>query len=87
MAVCYVTSMTIVCGYFAFSTQAFTNQPSADNYCYATDDSDLPVSQNDPSATNIADNFQKCVEMGFYVHLLGILGDSSFAARVYVKKT
>ena len=25
--------------------------------------------------------------MGFYVHLIGILGDSSFAARIYVKKT
>ena len=24
--------------------------------------------------------------MGFYVHLLGIVGDASFAARVYVKK-
>ena len=25
--------------------------------------------------------------MGFYVHLLGIFGDSSFAARVYIKNT
>ena len=40
----------------------------------------------DPDATNVAEQFQRCIEMGFYVHLLGIVGDASFAARVYVKK-
>ena len=42
---------------------------------------------NDPTATDVANHFQACVTMGFYVHLLGIIGDGSFAARIYIKKT
>ena len=56
-------------------------------HCYATDDSNIPSVTNVSSASDVALHFQYCIEVGFYVHLLGILGDSSFAARIYVKKS
>ena len=40
-AVCYVFSMTIVCGHYSFDTEAFTDQSdSAAVHCYATDEND-----------------------------------------------
>ena len=87
MAVCYVFSFTIICGHFAFNEEAFTAQnQKSEVYCYAKDGSDVPTVITDPEASNVAELFQRCIEMGFYVHLLGILGDASFAARVYIKK-
>lgn len=87
LAVCYVFSMTIVCGHFSFNTEAFTDQAPQNVYCYVNGDVDVPTTMFDPKASDVARTFQSCIEMGFYVHLLGIFGDASFAARVYVKKT
>ena len=59
-AVSYVTSLSITCAYFTGNTEAFTGSP--DNTaegpiygCYAKSDSDLPVDQSDPDATNVAE--------------------------------
>ena len=41
----------------------------------------------DPTGTDIAKSFTEIIEMGMFVHILGIFGDSGFAARVYIKKT
>ena len=40
-----------------------------------------------PDAKDISQSFKETVKLGLVVHFLGIIGDTSFAARVYIKKT
>ena len=87
LAVCYVFSMTVVCAYYTSNNEAFTGQPEILVGCYASGDSDLPTSMMDHSATDISGLFKGTLKFGAMVHALGIIGDSSFAIRVYVKKT
>ena len=87
LAVCYVCSMTIVCSYFSSNVKAFTGQPELLVGCYASDDSDLPTTMMDPSASDVASMFRDTLKGGALVHALGILGDGSFAVRIFVKKT
>ena len=86
-AVCYVFSMTVVCVYYTSNSEAFTGQTKSEIGCYARDDSDIPTTMKDPLATDIVDRFKSTILYGTMVHFLGILGDSSFAIRVYVTKT
>ena len=87
LAVCYVFSMTVVCAYFASNNEAFSGQPEGLVGCYATDNLNIPTTNTDRSASDIAATFKATMKFGAMVHALGILGDSSFAIRVYVKKT
>lgn len=88
LAVCYVFSLTVVCSYFTSNTDAFTgNQSEADIGCYVNPDLDIPTSVKDRDAVNVAEQFQTTIKLGAMIHGLGILGDSSFAIRVWVKKT
>ena len=51
------------------------------------DNYDYPTTKRDPSSTNVAELFQGTLKLGIVTHFLGIIGDGTFAARTYVKKT
>ena len=88
LAVCYVLSLTVTCSYFTSNTDAFTgSQSEAEIGCYVNPDSNIPTSVKDRDAVNVAEQFQTTIKLGAMIHGLGILGDSSFAIRVWVKKT
>lgn len=86
-AVCYVFSLFIVCTYFNSNTDAFTGgQLASDIGCYANDTLDVPTIMKDPTAVDVAKRFVDTLKFGMVVHFLGIIADTSFAIRVYVKK-
>jgi len=88
LAVGYVFSLSVVCGYYYNNIEAFTGLPTGTSLnCYANSDSNVPTSYGDHSAKDITEEFKATVKLGLIVHILGVFGDSSFAARVYVKKT
>ena len=86
-AVCYVTSMSIVCCYFYANKEAFTGSDPPPENCFATSESNVPVSVTNVDATDVSQTFFSMIRLGMVTHLLGIIGDGSFAARIYVKNT
>jgi len=53
LAVCYCFCLTVVCGYYAFNTEAFTGNASD---CYVNDQ-DYVVAKNQAYAQNVSFSF------------------------------
>merc|ERR1712060_109023 len=55
--------------------------------CFAVEQSTVPSSHTNPMSINVAEEYSQLLMFGSFVHGIGIIGDGSFAARVYVKRT
>ena len=79
-AVTYCITMTILCGVYFYSLPQ-TLGPK--DVCYANS-SNVPVESGIPAYDNVdvTARFRACLQTGFWVHLLGVFGDSSYLLQI-----
>ena len=87
LAVAYVISLTVICFYFRKNAEAFSGQAKSEIGCFVNPTSEVPTSYHDRNSVDVAMRFTDTLKLGAVVHIIGILGDTSYTVRIFVKKT
>ena len=89
LCVAYCTFLSLVCAYFNLNKEVFTgvSSDSVHKHCYASLESDEPLADATKGSQDMTETFEQLLQFGLVVHIIGILADTGFTLRIFVKES